>query len=337
SKATLPGPCRSRAMAVQTHESMPPLSSTTDLTPFILSPAYAFQSNTPHGRVPDNFVQLQAQAHAQAVRQNPFDELPWRQTFPLSQRVFVYRREYDLIDALGELVGMRELAGEFIIPAAGNHKLHLVLGIQLFEVARIEGVGLTGIRAFYVDDLNDVLGQAAYEALTASFDHDHVSRGEKTFRQRVDFLLEQRFATCKLHERHGGFPCVGAPAQGVDARQDFAHGHFLPAVKGVGRVTPDAPQIASCEADEDARKAGAGSFALDRFEGFRDVHKAPKTGRGTATGWRFRPSFPNAWKARRYSQRKAPWQRSSAGNQGQCPSGEGQKRSLPPRAGRESE
>ena len=45
----------------------------------------------------------------------------------------------------------------------------------------------------------------------------------------------------------------------------------LPFVECVGRVAPGAPQVASGQAHEDARKTGPGRLTLDRMEDFVDL------------------------------------------------------------------
>src|SRR5713101_2203216 len=94
-------PWRSRAIAVHTQESIPPLKSTTALRESFIksivnygasvsrpllceisaSPRYLYllpsflrRSNALCRRIPDELVQLQAQPHRQAISQNPFHE-----------------------------------------------------------------------------------------------------------------------------------------------------------------------------------------------------------------------------------------------------------------------
>ena len=43
-------------------------------------------------------------------------------------------------------------------------------------------------------------------------------------------------------------------------------------MKSLRRVTPGAAQVTAGEPDEDARKSGARSFALNGFENFCDEH-----------------------------------------------------------------
>src|SRR5882762_7997404 len=109
SNARFPAPCRSRAMAVLTQESIPPLSSTiaffTSLMflsartrrsavsfPLFISLLLYFSiSNAFRRRVPDEFVQLQSQAHRQTIGKDPFRQHARLQPLPFPSRVFKLR------------------------------------------------------------------------------------------------------------------------------------------------------------------------------------------------------------------------------------------------------
>ena len=51
---------------------------------------------------------------------------------------------------------------------------------------------------------------------------------------------------------------------------DLLDGHLVPFVEGVGRVTPDASQVAAGEPNEDARLPRQGRLALDRVKDLVD-------------------------------------------------------------------
>src|SRR5437899_3701409 len=119
-------PWRSRAIAVLTHESIPPLKSTTAFRePFIRSfiipeaaefplrslrnlcalcvsalsfsfPFSCASSNALGRRVPNKFVQLQPEPHRQSIRQNPFHKDARLEARPFPLRIFRHRREQNL-------------------------------------------------------------------------------------------------------------------------------------------------------------------------------------------------------------------------------------------------
>src|SRR5271165_566390 len=105
-------PCRSRAIAVHTHESIPPLNSTTafrpsfisfspslscfrvglylvSLLPYLITSFTSFtsSSNSLSSRIPNKLMQLQSQSHRQPIRQNPLHQRARLQTLPLPRRI----------------------------------------------------------------------------------------------------------------------------------------------------------------------------------------------------------------------------------------------------------
>src|SRR5579862_9527820 len=135
-------------MAAVTQESMPPLRSATALGFSVMR-----ASNSPCRWVPYEFMQLQAESHGQSVGENPFDELARIQSRPTARGVLEDRREQHLVHARRELVALRELPCEIVIPAAGDHKLDFIFLVDRVEVGEVECVRLAGIRAFHIDDL----------------------------------------------------------------------------------------------------------------------------------------------------------------------------------------
>src|SRR5271166_1573354 len=102
-------PCRSRAIAVHTHESIPPLNSTTAFRPSFISfspslscfrvglyllsllpyliTSFTSSSNSLSSRIPNKLMQLQSQSHRQPIRQNPLHQRARLQTLPLPSRI----------------------------------------------------------------------------------------------------------------------------------------------------------------------------------------------------------------------------------------------------------
>ena len=116
------------------------------------------------------------------------------------------------------------------------------------------------------------LGKTADEALAAGFDHYGIAGGQKLFSQRVNLFLEQRFAAGQFDERNACGRTIGQAIQCFDALEHIGNAHLLPTVKSIGGIAPGTAQIASGETDEDAGKAGAGSFALNGFKNLGDKH-----------------------------------------------------------------
>src|SRR5947208_2407941 len=124
-------PCRSRAMAVLTQESIPPLSSTTA---FLVSLIFCFSLyfvtswlfaslflNSLRRRIPNKLVQLQSQPYRQAVRQDPLRQLARLQPRPFSPWIFKHRRKQNFSYTSHESVLSREFAREFVIPPRRKH------------------------------------------------------------------------------------------------------------------------------------------------------------------------------------------------------------------------
>ena len=193
-------------------------------------------------------------------------------------RVFEDRREQHLMHALRELMALREIAGKIVIAAAGNHKLDFVLLVDCVEIGRIEGVRFAGIRAFYIDNLDDFARQRADEALAARFDHHRVARREKLLRELRRFRLQQRLAAGDFDER---CLAVAVARERAHAVENFVDGVFRAAMEGVGGIAPGAAKIAAGEAHEDAGQSRARAFSLDGFENFGDDHRKTSCSRNT--------------------------------------------------------
>src|SRR6266446_4271441 len=192
--ARFPLPCRSRAMAVLTQESIPPLRSTTAfLTSLMFLPArtrrsavsfplfislllYFSISNTFRRRIPDKFVQLQSQPHRQTIGKDPFGQHARLQTLPFPFRVFKHRREQNLLHAPRQSMLQREVARKFIIAPCRKHEFHFVLLCQRLEIPHLECIRFTGVRALDVHDLDDLAWKSLNGAFPARLYHHGVAR-----------------------------------------------------------------------------------------------------------------------------------------------------------------
>src|SRR4051812_45712559 len=106
--------------------------------------AYTSKSSNAFGfRLPDEFVDLQAEAHVQSVCEDPFGELlrieQAMRGVARAARVFAETgREDNRVHAGGQIVLAGEVAGEVVVGAIGKHELDLVARSECFEVREIE-------------------------------------------------------------------------------------------------------------------------------------------------------------------------------------------------------
>ena len=165
-----------------------------------------------------------------------------------------------------------EIAREIIVPAAGNHKLDFVVGPHSVEIGGVECIGFARIGALDVHDFDDRSRQAAYESFAARFDHHCVSSCKQLLSKLGSFGLQQRLAPRDFHQASGGYRL---PGKRMDFTDDFVSGVLCPAVKCIRRVAPNAAQVATGQANENAGQTRAGAFALDGLENFSDNHEKP--------------------------------------------------------------
>src|SRR3990170_6065542 len=102
---------------------------------------------------------------------------------------------------------------------------------------------------------------------------------DEAWRERPDSLrhrppLEERFTACPAHVPRTGRRHVAHPMH------DIVHTllRILPAFDRVHGVTPDAPQVARVQADEDRRIADEGALPPDRLFSLRDAELFPGPG-----------------------------------------------------------
>src|SRR6266702_4537518 len=150
-------PWHSRAIAVLTQESIPPLKSTTAfreslIKSFINSEAAEFPlcslrnlrvlcvfglsfpfpfscdtSNALGSRIPNKFVQLQPEPHGYSVSPNPFHTRTRLEAPPLPLRIFENRREQHLFYAPRQAMFQRKISCKFIVAPRRKHKLHFII------------------------------------------------------------------------------------------------------------------------------------------------------------------------------------------------------------------
>src|SRR6266403_2210051 len=193
SNARFPSPCRSRATAVLTQESIPPLRSTTAfLTSLMFLPArtrrsavsfpllislllYFSISNAFRRWVPDEFVQLQSQPHRQTIGKNPFGQRARLKPLPLPFRVFKHRREQNLLHAPRQSMLQHEVARKFIIAPRRKHEFHFVVLRQRLEIPHIKSIRLSRVRALYIHDLDDLAWKPISGTFSARLYHYRVA------------------------------------------------------------------------------------------------------------------------------------------------------------------
>src|SRR6266436_2051119 len=200
-------PCSSRAMAVLTQESIPPLSSTTAFLRSLMSLSartrrstvpfplfislllYFSISNALRRRVPDEFVQLQSQPHRQTISKDPFGQRARLQPLPFPFRVFKHRREQNLLHTPRQSMLQREVARKFIIAPRRKHEFHFVLLRQRLEIPHIKSIRLSRVRALYIHDLDDLAWKPLSGTFPARTYHYRVAGIQQLFGKRINFFL----------------------------------------------------------------------------------------------------------------------------------------------------
>src|SRR5215467_2311594 len=168
-------------MAVPTQESIPPLNNTTAFRESLIFTSFSLllyfvSSNALRRWVPNKLVQLQSQPHCQTIRQDPFRQLAWFEPRPFALWVFKHGRKQNLSHTPRQPVFAREFACEFVIPSRRKHEFRLVVFRELCKIVPVKSIRLARIRAFHVNNLDDILRQPPDEALAARFEHHGVAR-----------------------------------------------------------------------------------------------------------------------------------------------------------------
>lgn len=135
------------AMAVVTQESMPPLSRTIAVglagLPVEWGSCGMWLGLDALGRgVPDEFVELEAEANGQGFGEDPLSEFARAEAGPGAIGVGKNGREEESADAGGEVVGGDEVASELEVAACRDDELKLVVLGKRVEIRQMEGVWL---------------------------------------------------------------------------------------------------------------------------------------------------------------------------------------------------
>ncbi len=103
-------------------------------------------------RIPNEFVQLQSQAHGQMVRQYPFRQRARIHGWPSAGWIGKDRRKENFMDPFAEPVFRDKTAREFVVSPARDHEFDFIFPFQRFEVRQVECSALAGIRALHIHD-----------------------------------------------------------------------------------------------------------------------------------------------------------------------------------------
>src|ERR1700687_4726383 len=135
-------------------------------------------------RLPDEFVELEAEAGAEIAGEHPFGEVAW-----IEQAVFRRARPAGVLaeggreDEAGgrglQGVGADEVAGVVVVGARGEDELQLVATGEGGEVLRAEAQMLAAGGGLDIDGLMDLGGAGNERALAAGFQQHLVVEGEK--------------------------------------------------------------------------------------------------------------------------------------------------------------
>src|ERR1039458_6021789 len=94
-----------------------------------------------------------------------------------------------------------EISGEFIIGAVRQDKLEFVVRFERFEIIEGESVRLARMRAFHIDDFDDLLWNSRQGAFAAGFEKHFVAASEQTLHERYHFaLLQHGFAAGDFYQ-----------------------------------------------------------------------------------------------------------------------------------------
>lgn len=156
------------------------------------------------GGIPDEFVDLEAEAGGDVVGQDPFGELLGVEEamggvagaagFFLES----WRKENG-IDAAGEIVLADEVAGEFVVGAIGENEFQFVVSAKRVQILEREGIGFAGMGTLHVDNLDDFFGDMRERALATGFEQHLVVGVKELFHERDYFaLLQHGFAAGDL-------------------------------------------------------------------------------------------------------------------------------------------
>jgi len=236
----------------------------------IASALYALQL-----RLPDEFVDLEAEAGVEIVGEHP-----------LGERAGIEQAIFGGASACGSLakggredqsggvgiqaVGANEVTGVLVILARGEDELELVAGGEGGEVFRTEAQMLAAGGTFDIDNFVNLAGNEFEGTLAAGFEQHSEVEGEKLMHEGDQLALLQHGLST------GDFDEAAAGREALNFKEQLRGGDFTAAGEGVLGVTPGTAEIASGEAHEDAGQTREGTFTLQRFVDFDDVHRGTR-------------------------------------------------------------
>jgi len=167
---------------------------------------------------------------------------------------------------------LQRAPGPLVIGSIGDDKLDLVRGFELGQVLPSVPVGHSAPRALQIHDDPDPRVDGTDIQTPPRFDHDLMIPFQECLHQIVDTVLAKRLPARDEDQ---------ATSEGPYPIHDRLDGHLLAALESVRRVAPDAPQIASSQANEGAAPSGLGRLTLDAVEDFRDPDSGLAAGHQT--------------------------------------------------------
>jgi hypothetical protein len=245
---------------------------------------------------PDVFVHLHLQANREGVGENSFRQLPAGDGAKVGWGGF----ECGMLLGGGQRLGpgkqdwakARQVAfnqdvfGPLIVLMSGDDELDFVGGAQVSEVWPMIARFLAAAGAFEVHDPMDSGIDASEVEGAAGFEEHREAGIGQAGEQRLAGGLQQGFAAGHLDQRpplRAEWLLVGH-CQGLHAGHDFGQRQPRAFRKGVGAVTPGAPQGAAGQTDENAGAAGVRAFALDAQENLIDNQRLTHAPRLAAVG-----------------------------------------------------
>src|SRR6202167_6762956 len=128
--------------------------------------------NSFYRRVPDELVQLEAQACGNFICQHPLRQFPGIEqavrTVAASRCIFAEcGGEQHGVHALCQFVLPRELTAKLIIDSIAKNELYFVTGCQSRKIFVEKRVGLTGVRTLHVDNLDHIRWNPLHRPLSA--------------------------------------------------------------------------------------------------------------------------------------------------------------------------
>src|SRR5262245_37901237 len=173
----------------------------------------------------------------------------------------MYRREVDRCSATSNLLPRDDIAGKLVVGAILDDELHLVLGAEPLEIPPVILPVFTTAWTLHVEDSHDAIRNTLDASMAAGLEQDGLPAVEKALHERIDILLQQRFATGHLNQR--------TPVS-IDFTDDLVQRSLAAFVEGRWCIAPAAPQIARGQTHEHTRPSRVRGLALHRMEDLVD-------------------------------------------------------------------